>query len=125
MADFCLLRRRCPPKLVKFYVKPLINFIVDSMVLVADLLGRALLFHGLRLGGGAILVSPAYVNSVVTPEPAVSREHVGAEHTADDVPEVGDVIDIRKCAGDQYVAAAGNRQLRQRRRGRRHRDRRV
>jgi hypothetical protein len=45
--------------------------------------------------------------------------------TADDVPEVGDVIDIRKCAGDQYVAAAGNRQLRQRRRGRRHRDRRV
>jgi hypothetical protein len=42
--------------------------------------------------------------------------------TADDVPEVGDVIDIRKCAGDKYVAAAGNRQLR--RRWRRHRDRR-
>jgi hypothetical protein len=50
-------------------------------LLIADLLGRALLLHGLRLGGGAILVSPAYVDSVVTPEPAVSREHVGAEHT--------------------------------------------
>jgi hypothetical protein len=44
--------------------------------------------------------------------------------TADDVPEVGNIIDIGKCAGDKYVAPAGNRQLR-RRRGRRHRERRV
>jgi hypothetical protein len=48
--------------------------------------------------------------------------------TADDVAEVGDIIDIRKCAGDEYVAAAGDRQLRRRRRrggAGRHRDRRV
>ena len=45
--------------------------------------------------------------------------------TANDVPEVGDIIDIRKRAGDEYVAAAGDRQLRRRRRGGRHRDGRV
>jgi len=116
MADFCLLRRGCAPELVKFYVKPLVNFTMNSMVLVADLLGRALLLHGLRLGGRPVLISTAYVDGVVTPEPAVPREHIGAEHTADDVPEVGDIIDIRKRAGDEYVAAAGDRQLRRRRR---------
>jgi hypothetical protein len=32
LADFCLLGRGCPPKLVELNVKPLVNFIVDSMV---------------------------------------------------------------------------------------------
>lgn len=32
MADFCLLRRGRAPKLIKFYVKPLVNFSMDSMV---------------------------------------------------------------------------------------------
>lgn len=38
--------------------------------------------------------------------------------TADDVAEVGDVVDIGQRAGDEYVAASGDRQLR--RRGGRH-----
>jgi hypothetical protein len=38
-------------------------------LLVVDLLMYALLLHGLRLGGSAILIRPAYVNRVVTLEP--------------------------------------------------------
>jgi hypothetical protein len=38
--------------------------------------------------------------------------------TADDVAEVGNVVDIGQHAGDEYVAAAGNRQLRRRGGGR-------
>jgi hypothetical protein len=38
--------------------------------------------------------------------------------TADDVAEVGNVVDIGQRAGDEYVAAAGNRQLRRRGGGR-------
>jgi hypothetical protein len=34
--------------------------------------------------------------------------------TADDVAEVGNVVDIGQRAGDEYVAAAWNRQLRRR-----------
>ena len=54
---------------------------MEACSLVADLLGRALLLHGLRLGGRAVLISTAYVDGVVTAEPAVPREHIGAEHT--------------------------------------------
>jgi len=54
---------------------------MEAYSLVADLLGRALLLHGLRLGGRAVLISTAYVDGVVTAEPAVPREHIGAEHT--------------------------------------------
>lgn len=61
---------------------------MEACSLVADLLGGALLLHGLRLGGGAILISPTYIDCVVTPEPAVPREHIGAEHT---------------CAGDHRI----------------------
>jgi hypothetical protein len=39
-------------------------------LLVVDLLMYALILHGLRLGGSAILICSAYVNRVVTPEPA-------------------------------------------------------
>jgi hypothetical protein len=39
-------------------------------LLVVDLLMYALLLHGLCLGGSAILIRPAYVNRVVTPQPA-------------------------------------------------------
>jgi hypothetical protein len=38
--------------------------------------------------------------------------------TADDVAEVGNAVDIGQHAGDEYVAAAGNRQLRRRGGGR-------
>lgn len=119
LADFCLLGRGCPPKLVKLNVEPLVNFGMDSMVLVADLLGRALLLQGLGLGGRPVLVGAAYVDRVVPPEAAVPGENVGAEHAADDVAEVRDVVDVGQRAGDEYVAATGDRKLRRRRRRRR------
>jgi len=92
---------------------------MDSMVLVTDLLGRALLLQGLGLGGRPVLVGAAYVDRVVPPQPAVPRKHVSAEHAADDVPEVRDVVDVGQRAGDEYVAAAGDRKLRWRWRRRR------
>ena len=116
LADFCLFRSGRPPKLVKLYVEPLVDLVMDNMVLVADLLGRALLLQGLGLGGRPVLVGAAYVDGVVPPQPAVPREHVGAEHAADDVPQVRDVVDIGQSAGDEYVAATGDRKLRRRRR---------
>jgi hypothetical protein len=32
MADFCLFRRGRPPKLVKFYVKPLVDLVMYLMI---------------------------------------------------------------------------------------------
>lgn len=85
---------------------------MDNMVLVADLLGRALLLQGLGLGGRPVFVRAAYVDRVVPSQPAVPCEHVGAEHASDDVPQVRDVVDIGQRTGDEDVAAAGDRKLR-------------
>ena len=53
---------------------------MKALALVTDLLGRALLLQGLGLGGRPVLVGAAYVDGGVPPQPAVPREHVGAEH---------------------------------------------
>jgi hypothetical protein len=54
---------------------------MEACSLVADFLGRAILLHGFRLSSRPVLVRPAYVDRVVPTQPAVPREHVGAEHT--------------------------------------------
>lgn len=125
--------------------------------LVANLFWRAVLLQGLRLCGGAVLVRPADVNSVVAPKPAIPSEHVRAQNTfnlvagktqmiqhhhtwythrrkspqkteterdggaerererrvtADDVAEMGDVVDVREGARDEDVPSAGDGELR-------------
>ena len=49
--------------------------------LITNLLGRTLLLHCLGLGGGAVLIGAANVNGVIAPQPAVPREHIGAQNT--------------------------------------------
>lgn len=60
---------------------------MKALSLVTDLLGRALLLQGLGLGGRPVLVGAAYVDRVVPPQPAVPREHVGAEHACKSRPK--------------------------------------
>ena len=53
----------------------------EKALLVTNLFGTTLLLHGFGLCGRAVLVSPAYINRIVTPQPTVPREHIGAQHT--------------------------------------------
>ena len=71
-------------ELIKVAVEPLIYLFVDRVVVVADLLRRLALLQGLDLGGRPVLVRPAHVQRVVAHQPAIAREEVRREHTADD-----------------------------------------
>lgn len=49
--------------------------------LIADLLRGAVVFHGFRLCGRTILISPAYVDGVVATETAVASENISTQNT--------------------------------------------
>jgi hypothetical protein len=56
----------------------------------------------------AILISTAHVDTVVPPDAAVARVHVSAQHAANDVAQVRNIVDVGQGAGDQDVSFACN-----------------
>ena len=64
-------------------IKPLINVRVDLVVLLAHLLWRHSVLQRFRLGRCPVLISPADVDRVVTPQPREARVNVRREHAAD------------------------------------------
>lgn len=106
--------RRRAAKLVKVDLEPLVDLLVDGMVLVADLLAGGALLERLGLGRRAVLVGAADEDGVVAAGTAVPRVHVRREHAADDVSEVGHIVDVGQRGGDEDVAGAGLRQPRRR-----------
>lgn len=81
-------------------VEPLVNTRVDGVVLGADLFRSETLSNRLLLSRRAVLVSSTDEQRVPTDATAVPSVHVGAEDAADDVPEVGNVVDVWKGARD-------------------------
>lgn len=102
----------CAAKLVKVDLEPVVDLLVDGVVLVADLLTREAFLEGLGLGGRAVLVGTAHEDRVVPPRTAVARVDIGGEHAADDVAEVGNVVDVRQRGRDEHVSASRLRQPR-------------
>jgi hypothetical protein len=66
------------------------------VVFLAKGLGVDLLLEGLCLGGGAVLVTAANVDGRVATGAGVAGEDVGGQHAANDVAEMGDVVDVGK-----------------------------
>lgn len=63
-----------PSKVIERDVEPLVDLLVNDMILVADLLWRQALLPGFCFGGSAVLVCSAHVQCVVstkTAEPSV------------------------------------------------------
>lgn len=98
--------RRRAAKLVKVDLEPVVDLLVDRVVLVADLLAGGALLERLGLSRGAVLVGAADEDRVVAAGAAVPRVHVRGEHAADDVAEVGHVVDVGQRGGDEDVAGA-------------------
>ena len=57
----------------------------------------------LRLCGSPVLICAAHVDAIVAAGFAVARIAIRAEHAANDVPEVGHIVNIGQSAGDQDV----------------------
>ena len=60
----------------------------------------------LCLCGSTILVCATHVDAVVTPAAAVAGINIRTQNTADDVSQVGNIVDVGEGAGDQYIPLA-------------------
>lgn len=109
LSDLGLPLGGCATELIKVAVKPVVYLLVNDMVVVTDLLGSLLFFKSLHLGGCAVLVSTADVQSIVAHKSAVASENIGTQHTPDDVTQMGYVIHIRQGTSDKHVSLIGLR----------------
>mmetsp|Transcript_35423 Transcript_35423/g.67798 ORF Transcript_35423/g.67798 Transcript_35423/m.67798 type:complete len:299 (+) Transcript_35423:1976-2872(+) len=91
-------------ELVELDVEPLIDALVDLVVLVANLPRRQALLQSLGLRSSAVLVRAANVNHVVPAAATVASVHVRAQHASNDVAEMGHVVHIRQRAGHQDIS---------------------
>ena len=76
------------------YCKPFLN-------------GRCNRAH-LSFCSSAIFIGAAHEDAVVPPAAAVARVHISAQHTANDVAQVRNIVDVGQGAGDQDVPFACN-----------------
>lgn len=103
--------RASPPEDIEGYVEPLVDVAVDGVVLVADLPGGHLVFHGLDHCGSPILVGSADIECVIAMKSFESCEDVSREHAPDDVPQVGDIVYVGEGRGNQNIALSGSRRV--------------
>ena len=83
-----------PSKFVEVAIEPLVNFGVDGVVIIADLLWSLVLLACFGFCGGSILVCTANIDGVVACESSESGIHVSRQYAADDIPEVRHVVDV-------------------------------
>lgn len=91
---------------VKVDSEPVVDPLVKGVVLGAKVGGRETFLESLGLGSGTVLVGTADVDGVEASGSAVASKHVGREDTANDVTQMGDVVDVGKGTGDKNVALA-------------------
>ena len=90
-------------------VEPVVHRAVDRVELVADLPRRHVVRLRARLGRRAVLVRAAHVQRVQPALPAEPREHVRAQHAADQIAQVRNIVHVRQCRRDQDIPLPGNR----------------
>jgi len=106
LSNLCLLLCRSPSEKISIAVEPLVDLLVDGVVLVANTLWGQAFLNCLCLGGGAILICSADIHGVVPTESAVSGIHICGEDAADDVTEMRHVVDVRQSTRNEDVSLA-------------------
>ena len=101
--DLGLLVGSSPSEVIEADLEPVVDGLVLDMELVAKRLWSDTGFKSASLGGCAVLVSSADVESWPVAQFAVAAEDVGAECAADDVSEMGNVVHVRESGGNEDV----------------------
>jgi len=72
LSNLGLLLGRCPTKLVKVNLHPLVALLMDGVVLVAEFLASNTIRQGLGLGRSTVLVRASDIQSIHVPGTTVS-----------------------------------------------------
>lgn len=94
LRDFGALVVGGAPEFVERDAEPVVDFLVNGIVMVAQLARRFLLFFRPCLGRRAVLVRAADIQRLIAAAAAEPREHIRAEHL-NEIPQMRDIVDIR------------------------------
>ena len=92
---------------VEVAIKPVVNLLVNNMIVVADFLRSLFFFKSLHLSGCSVLIGTANVQCVVAHKAAVASEDVCTQHTSNDVAKMRNIIHIGQGTRDQNVSLIG------------------
>lgn len=76
LGDLCLLRGAGATESIEVTIEPIVDLLVDLVIVVTDLLTGFTLLHSFGLSGGSILVSTTHVYRVVAGETCIPCEHI-------------------------------------------------
>ena len=110
LSDFSLGLSRCSTEELRVTIKPLVNLLVDVVVLIANLLGRHAFLDGLDLGGSAVLVGTTHKHRVIPAQATEPGVDISRQDTSDDVAQMGYVVNVRQSRSDKNISAAFLRQ---------------
>mmetsp|Transcript_5298 Transcript_5298/g.12131 ORF Transcript_5298/g.12131 Transcript_5298/m.12131 type:complete len:206 (-) Transcript_5298:529-1146(-) len=110
LADFSLLVSRGPAERIEAATEPLVDVGVDQVVLGANLRGGCFLLERLGLCRSPVFVGATHVHCVDSTRAAIPGIHISAEHTANNIPKMGNVVDIGQRARDEDIALTFDRQ---------------
>lgn len=110
LCNYGLLRCTCATKAIKVAVKPFVDFLVDCEVMITNFFAGLAFLHGFSLSGSSVLISTANIDCVVPSKACVSCKYVRWQNAPNDVAQMGYVIDIRQCTGNQNVTLTSLRQ---------------
>src|SRR3990172_1332982 len=93
--------RRRPAKIVKLYLKPFINLLMDCNILITYFSWGYPFLPGLYFSCRPILVCTTYVQCIsLTNMLTISGIYVGREYTANNVTDVWDIVHVWQSARD-------------------------
>lgn len=106
LRDLGLLRSGRASELVEVTVEPLVDLLVEGVVVVTDLLGGLALLAGFGLRGGSVLVGTTNIDDVVSSEAGEASVDISRQDTSDNVAKMGHVVDVGQSTRDQDVSLA-------------------
>lgn len=94
LSNLSLLGCAGATKTIEITIKPIIDFLVDRMVVITNLLASFAFLHRLGLCGSAVLVSTAHVDGIMAGKTRIPCKDISRKHTADNVSKVGHIVDV-------------------------------
>ena len=106
LGDLSLCWSSCSSKIIEVTVEPLVDLLVNGMVVITNLSWCLVVSTSLCLSGCTVLVSAAHVDTVVANQTGKSSIDISRENTTNDVSKMRDIVDVRQSTGDQNITSA-------------------
>mmetsp|Transcript_27090 Transcript_27090/g.36887 ORF Transcript_27090/g.36887 Transcript_27090/m.36887 type:complete len:205 (-) Transcript_27090:669-1283(-) len=91
-------------KHVEVAVKPVIDFFVNLVVVVADFLRSFAFFHSLGYSCSSVFISTANINGVVSHQTGETSIYISRQNTSNNVTQMRNIVDVWESTCNQDVS---------------------